>query len=96
MGHLKINKIAQGDVNIFIKSIDMFFSILIFFATLTGSDASNRLNIIIYAISRSILVEIDTSLALFQKNIFGGHFEFFRKRGPQYWQKLPTNLAEFK
>ena len=54
----------------------MFFSILTFFATLTGNDASNRLNIIIFVISRSISVEIDTSLALFKKKI-GGHFDFF-------------------
>ena len=36
-------------------------------AILTGNDASNRLNIIIFVISRSISVELDTSLALFQK-----------------------------
>ena len=56
-------KIAKGDGNIF--SHLTFFSILTFFATLTGNDASNRLNIIIFVISRSISVEIDTSLALF-------------------------------
>ena len=60
-----INKIAQGDVNIFSELT--FFKFLTFFAPLTGNDASNRLNIIIFAISRSISVEIDTSLALFQK-----------------------------
>ena len=37
---------------------------------MTGNDATNRLNIIIFVISRSISVEIDTSLALFQKKKF--------------------------
>ena len=56
-----------------------FFSILTFFYTLTGNGTSNRLNIIIFMISRSISVEIDTSLALFQKYFFGGHFELVYK-----------------
>ena len=55
----------------------VFFSILTFFATLTGNDAPNRLNIIIFVISRSISVEIDTSLALFQKFYFWRPFWFF-------------------
>ena len=63
-----LNKIAQGDVNIFSQLT--FFLIIDIFAHLTGNDASNRLNIIIFAISRSISVEIDTSLALFQKKKF--------------------------
>ena len=50
----------------YIQSFDIFF-ILTFFATLTGNDASNRLDIIIFVISRSISVEIDLSLVLFQK-----------------------------
>ena len=41
-----------------------------FCATLTGNEASNRLNITIFVISRSISVEIDTSLALFKKLYF--------------------------
>ena len=64
----------------YIQSIDLlffcvFFSILTCFATLTGNDASNRLNIIIFVISRSILVGIDTSLALLP--FFCVHFELF-------------------
>ena len=55
----------------------VFFSILTFFATLTGNDAPNRLNIIIFVISRSISVEIDTSLALFQKFCFWRPFWIF-------------------
>ena len=55
----------------------LVFSILTFFATLTENDTSNRLNIIIFVISRSISVEKDTSLALFKKTNFGGHFDFF-------------------
>ena len=66
------NEIAQGHVNIFCHLT--FFSILTMFATLTGNDASNRLNIIIFVISRSISVEIDTSLALFQKFYFWRSF----------------------
>ena len=69
------NKIAQGDVNIF-SQLTFFFNFDIF-ATLTGIDASNRLDIIIFVIRRSISVEIDTSLALFRKKIFGGHFMIF-------------------
>ena len=61
------NKIAQGDVYILSTHLT-FFKILIFFAILTGYDASNRLNMITFAISRSISVEIDTSFALFKKD----------------------------
>ena len=46
-------------------------------AILTGYDAFNRLNIIIFVISRSILVEFDTSLALFRKFYFWRPFWFF-------------------
>ena len=46
-------------------------------AILFGKDASNRLNFIKFVISRSILVEIETSLALFPKNNFGGHLDFY-------------------
>ena len=74
---LKINKIAQGDVNIFSQLT--FFFIFDIFVFLTGNDASNRLNIIIFVISRSLLVEIDTSLALFQKFYFWRPFWIFSK-----------------
>jgi len=80
------NKIAQGDVNIF--SHLTFKKKITFFATLIGNDASNRLNISTFVGSRLISVEIGTSLALFKKNIFSGHFDFFRK--------LPIDLADFK
>ena len=67
------------------------------FALLTKNDAFTRLNIIIFVFSRSILVEIDTSLALFQKNFFLVAISiFFLKRGLPYWRKLPTDLADFK
>ena len=90
----KKNKIAQGDVNIF-RHLTFFFNFDIF-DTLTGNDTSNRLKMIIFVISRSISVEIDTSLALFKNIFFGGHFDFFfPKRGPPYWQKLQTDLANF-
>ena len=60
--------IAQGDVNIIFSHLTFFnFDI---FDTLTGNDASNQLNIIIFVTSRSISDDIDTSLALFQKNCF--------------------------
>ena len=75
---------TQDDVNIFNHLT--CFSMSTFFATLTGNDASNRLNIIKFVISRSISVEIDTSLALFQKNIFCGPFVLFFSQ---------TTLAEF-
>ena len=74
----KKNKIAQGNVNIF--SHLTFFILTFYFvisAILFGNDASNWLNISKLVISMSILVEIDTPLALFQKNIFGGPFDFF-------------------
>ena len=69
------NKIPQSDVNIF--SHLTFLKILTCYAILTKNDAFNRLNVIKLVISRSILVEIDISLALFKKNFFCGHFDFF-------------------
>ena len=54
-----------------IYSVIWLFWILTFCDTLTGNVASSRLNNIIFVISKSILVEIDTSF------IFGGHFDFF-------------------
>ena len=67
------------------------------FDTLTKNDASNRLNIIIIVIIRSISIEIDTSLALFQKLFFIGHIDFFfLKRGPPYWRKLTTDVTDFE
>ena len=82
---------------LYIQSIDIFFYFLTFFAPLTGNEASNRLNIIIFAISRSISIKIDTSLALFQKKKkLAAILIFFQKRGSPYWRKLPTDLADFK
>ena len=46
-------------------------------AILTGNDAFNRLIIIIFVISRSIVVEFDTSLFLFRKFYFWRPFWFF-------------------
>ena len=46
-------------------------------------------------ISRSILVEIDTSLALFKKKM-AAILIFVLKRGQPYWRKLPTDLADFE
>ena len=87
---LKNNKIAKGDVNIF--SHLTFFSILNFFAALTGNDASKRLNTIEFVISRPISVEIDISLA-FKKNSLGGHFDFFSQTLSAKLAK--TDLADF-
>ena len=54
-----------------------FFQFRHFFATLTGNDASNWLNIIKFVISRSISVEIDTSLAYYLKFYFRRPFWTF-------------------
>ena len=49
-----------------------------------------------FVISGSELVEIDTLFAQCQNFIFGGHFDFFRKRVSPYRQKLPTDFADFQ
>merc|ERR1712115_592931 len=67
---------AQGDVNIF-SHLTIFSFFLHFLAFFSGNDASNRLNIIIFVISRSISVVIDTSLALFQKIFLAAILIFF-------------------
>ena len=68
-----INKIAQGDVNIF-SQLTCFFSILICFATLTGNDTSNRLNIIRFV--NNILV--NNKIAQVDVNIFSQLTCFFQ------------------
>ena len=82
-----------------------FFFILILFATVTGNYAFTRLNIIIFVIRRSISVEIDTSLALFQTLYFWRSFWFFfLKRGPaiftevtnrSYWFSIANSGRQF-
>ena len=64
-----------------IQSFDIFSNFDIF-DTLTGNDASNQIKIyiIIFVISRLISVEIDTSLALFQKFYFWRPFWFFSSK----------------
>ena len=57
---------------------------------------SNRQNTAFFVISGSDLLEIDTSLAQIRNFIFGGHFDFFRKRGSLYFRKLPTDFADFQ
>ena len=74
-----LNKITQGDLNIFSHFTFYLDISAIFFV-------SNWLNIIKFVISRSILVEIDTSLALFPNHYFGVHLVFFLKRGLLYWR----------
>ena len=74
-----------------------FFSILTFFAYLTENDISNRLNITKFIIRRSISVEIDTSLALFETFFLAAILIFFfRKCGRRNWRNLPTDLADLK
>ena len=70
----KINKIAQGDVNIFSQLT--FFKFLTYFAPLAVNDASNRLNIIIFAISSQFQSKYTPHLPYLKKKI-GVHFEFF-------------------
>ena len=71
----------------YIQSFDLFKILILCFdisAILFGKDAPNRLNISIFVISMSISAKIDTLLALFQKLDFGGHYDFFLKRGLPY------------
>ena len=74
MYKLEKNKIAQGNVKIF-SHLTLFS--MTFFAPLTRNNATNRLNIIIFIISRSISVVKDTSLAFFKKNCFWRPFWIF-------------------
>ena len=68
-----LNKITQGDVNIFSHFTSYLDISAIFFV-------SNWLNIIKFVISRSILVKLDTSIALFKKTFSSAILNFFSKR----------------
>merc|ERR1712240_855394 len=70
--NIGINKIAQGDVNIF-SHLTILKIVYAFFIDFTQNFSSNRLNIIKFVIYGSELVEIDTLLARFRK------FKFSRK-----------------
>ena len=66
-------------------------------AILTGNDASNRLNISKFVISRSISIKIDTSFALFQIFVIGRHFGFFSEKAIRHnWRKLLTDETDFQ
>ena len=80
------NKKDFKDVTRSLKAMTIYSITLLFYmltfdydisAILFEKDASHRLNFTKFVISRSILVEIETSLALFPKNNFGSHLDFF-------------------
>ena len=77
-------------------SLLTLFLILTFFDTLTKNDASNRLNNIIIVIIGSISIEIDTSLAFFQKLFLSDILIFFSKTWSAILAEVTNRSRRFK